>query len=157
MILRAFSVLALAIAVAAGIAVDSVEAATYRVDDGASTPLESAAVLRWRELVPSKANDNTIEGAVAVALRLNLAPWINRSARLFLVLPERGTAPVRVTWLTQGRLLPGTIAPGNRVLVHSGPITSPLLEETLTLKIEADGTRLPGTQRLNFHFEIDLD
>lgn len=139
------------------IAVTPAAGATHRVDDGASTPLEAAAVLRWREPVPSKANDNTIEGGVAVAVRLNLAPWLNRNARLFLVLPERGTAPLRVTWLTQGRLLPGTIAPGHRVLVYAGPIASPLLEETLTLKIEADGSRLEGTQRLNFHFEIDLD
>ncbi len=145
------------LAVVATMAVDAAAAATYRVDDGATTPLETTAVLRWRELVPSKANDNTIEGAVLVAVRLNLAPWLNRNARLFLVLPERGTAPVRVTWLAQGRLLPGSISPGNRVLVHSGTITSPLLDETLTLKIEADGTRLPATQRLNFHFEIDLD
>jgi len=143
--------------IAATIAADAAAAATYRVDDSASTPLETTAVLRWRELVPSKANDNTIEAAVLVAVRLNLAPWLNRNARLFLVLPERGTAPVRVTWLTQGRFLPGSIAPGNRVLVHSGAITSPLLDETLTLKIEADGTQLPGTQRLKFHFEIDLD
>lgn len=150
---RALSLLVVALA----ITVDAAVAATYRVDDGASTPRETNALLRWRELAPSKANENTIEGAVAVAVRLNLAPWVNRNARLFLVLPERGTAPVKATWLTQGRLLPGTIAPGNRVLVHTGPITSPILEETLTLKIEADGTRLPGTQRLDFHFEIDLD
>ena len=153
MTLRALSLLVIALA----ITVDAALAATYRVDDGASTPRETNALLRWRELAPSKANENTIEGGVAVAVRLNLAPWVNRNARLFLVLPERGTAPVKVTWLTQGRLLPGTIAPGNRVLVHTGPITSPILEETLTLKIEADGTRLPGTQRLDFHFEIDLD
>ncbi len=90
--LRALSACSPGMAVAAGIAVDAVEAATYRVDDGASTPLESDAVLRWRERVPSKSNDNTIEGAVAVALRLIVAQWMNRTARLFLVLPERGTA-----------------------------------------------------------------
>jgi hypothetical protein len=139
------------------LALDAGAAATYRVDDGASVPFEANAVLRWRELVPSRANDNTIEGAVAVAVRLNLAPWVNRNARLFLVLPQLDTTSVRVTWATQGRLLPGTITPGHRVLVYSGPVTSPLLEEALTLKIEADGTRLPDTRRLDFHFEIDLD
>lgn len=150
--LRTFCLLA-----AAAVALDAGAAATYRVDDGASVPYEANVLLRWRELVPSRAHDNTIEGALAVAVRLNLAQWVNRNARLFLVLPQLDTTSLRVTWTTQGRLLPGTIAPGNRVLVYSGPITSPLIEETLTLKIEADGTRLPDTRRLNFHFEIDLD
>jgi hypothetical protein len=62
-----------------------------------------------------------------------------------------------VSWLTQGRLLPGEISPGERVLIYQGPIASPFLEETLTLRIEADGSRLPGTERLRFHFEIDTD
>ena len=150
--LRALCLLALAV-----LAFDAGAAATYRVDDGASVPYEANVLLRWRELVPSRANDNTIEGTLVVAVRLNLAQWVNRNARLFLVLPQLDTTSVRVTWTTQGRLLPGTIAPGNRVLVYSGPITTPLLEEALTLKIEADGTRLPDTRRLNFHFEIDLD
>ena len=39
-------------------------AVTYRVDDGASMPYESNVLLRWRELVPSRANDNTVEGAL---------------------------------------------------------------------------------------------
>ncbi len=92
-----------------------------------------------------------------MAVRLNLAPWVERTARLYLVLPAQGTAAVRVSWLTQGRLLPGEISPGERVLVYQGPIASPVLEETLTLRIEADGSRLPGTERLRFHFEIDTD
>ena len=133
-------------------------AATFVVDDGASAPQESTALLRWRRLAPSRAKDsNTLEGAIAVMVRLNLAPWMHRTGRVFLVLPEEGTAPVRVTWTTQGRLLPGSITPGNRVLVYAGPITTALLEETLSLQIEADGSRLPNMQRLKFHFEIDVD
>lgn len=133
-------------------------AATFVVDDGASAPQESTALLRWRRLAPSRANDsNTLEGAMAVVVRLNLAPWMNRNGRVFLALPEQGTAPVRVSWTTQGRLLPGSITPGNRVLVYAGPITTAVLEETLTLQIEADGSRLPNMQRLKFHFEIDVD
>ena len=132
-------------------------AATYRVDDSATLPVESTALLRWRQAAPSRTRDDTLEGATAVAVRLNLAPWVERTARLYLVLPAQGTAAVRVSWLTQGRLLPGEISPGERVLVYQGPIASPFLEETLTLRIEADGSRLPGTERLRFHFEIDTD
>ena len=150
---------ALALAMLATIAgTVPVSAATFVVDDGASTPQESTAMLRWRRFAPSRATDsNTLEGATAVLVRLNLAPWMHRNGRVFLALPEQGTAPVRVNWTTQGRLLPGSITPGNRVLVYAGSITTAVLEETLTLQIEADGSRLPNMQRLKFHFEIDVD
>jgi hypothetical protein len=131
--------------------------ATYLVDDGASAPQESTALLRWRQPAPTRSNDNALLGAMAVVVRLNLAPWINHTGRVFLALPEQGTTPIKVSWTTQGRLLPGSITPGNRVLVFAGPITAPVLEETLTLQIEADGSRLAGTQRLKFHFEIDVE
>lgn len=132
-------------------------ATTYRVDDSASLPAESTALLRWRQFAPSRTRDNTLEGTIAVAVRLNLAPWVGQKARLFMVLPEEGTTPVRASWRTQGRLLPGAISPGQRVLVYDGPISAPLLEETLILSIEADGAQLAGMQRLKFHFEIDTD
>ena len=132
-------------------------AVTYRVDDGASLPAESTALLRWKQLAPTRSRNDLLEGAVAVAVRLNLAPWVGTNARLYMVLPEQGTALTRASWRTQGRLLPGEISPGQRVLVYQGPITSRTLEETLTIRIEADGNRLPGTQRLSFHFEIDTE
>ncbi len=132
-------------------------AATFRVDDSASVPAESNVRLKWRDLVPGRRPDNTLEGAVGVAIRLNLVPWINRTGRLFLVLPEQPIGVVRAKWTTQGRLLPGQLISGQRRLVYTGPITTPLLEETLALEIEADGDRLPNSHRLNFHFEIDID
>lgn len=133
------------------------DAATFRVDDSASIPQESTARLKWRELVPGRRPDSTLEGAVAVAVRLNLAPWLNRSGRLFLVLPEQPIGSVRVSWTTQGRLLAGQLTSGQRALVYAGPITTPLLDETFGLSIEADGDRLAGAHRLQFHFEIDVE
>lgn len=135
----------------------SASAATYRVDDHGTLPIESTALLRWREAAPSLTRDDTLEGATAVAVRLNLAQWVGQDASLYLVFPEQGTAALRASWTTQGRLLPGEITPGKRVLVYRGPIASPVLEETLTLRIEADGNRLSGVQHVNFHFEIDTD
>ena len=132
-------------------------AATYRVDDAASLPSETTALLRWRSVAPSRARDDLLEGAVAVVVRLNLAPWLGRNARLYIVLPEQGTALTRASWSTQGRLLAGEISPGQRVLVYQGPISNPVLEETLTIQLDADGNRMSGTQRLKFHFEIDTE
>ncbi len=132
-------------------------AATYRVDDSASLPRESTALLQWQQVAPSRGKDDTLEGTVAVAVRLNLTPWFNQHGRLFLVLPEQGTPLVRVRWRTQGRLLPGQILPGQRVLVFEGLVATPILDETLALTIEASGELLPGMQPLAFHFEIDVD
>jgi hypothetical protein len=138
-------------------AAPSAVAATYRVDDSGTLPIESTALLRWRQTAPSRTRDDMLEGATAVAVRLNLAPWVERDASLYLVFPQQDSAATRVRWTTQGRLLPGEISPGDRVLVYRGRITSPVLEETLTLRIEADGNRLSRVQHLNFHFEIDTD
>lgn len=132
-------------------------AATYRIDDSSSIPRESTTLLRWRQAAPARDADDTLEGTVGVAVRLNFEPWLNRSGRVFLVFPEQGTPSVRVSWRTQGRLLPGEISPGQRVLVYEGPITVPFLDETLALKIQADGRQLPEMRSLAFHFEIDTD
>lgn len=132
-------------------------AATYRVDDSATIPLESSATLRWRQLAPSRGGDNTVEGSTTVQVRLNLAPWIRRNGRVFLVLPEQPPGRITARWTTQGRLLPGQLVSGQRTLVFAGPIASPLVDETLVLRIETDGTRLSSTYRLNFHFEIEVD
>lgn len=147
------AVLALAAAFSGG----NAGAATFRVDDTASAPQESVARLHWRQLSPARQVDNTLEGVIAVTIRLNLAPWLNKAGRLYLVLPEQPIGTVRASWTSQGRLLSGQIVSGQRTLVYSGPVTSPLLDETLALKIEADGDRLGSPHKLKFHFEIDVD
>lgn len=151
------TVMLVALAVTALQPASSVEAATYRVDDSGTLPVESTALLRWRQTAPSRTRDDALEGVTAVAARLNLAPWIDQDASLYLVFPLQDNAATRVSWTTQGRLLPGEISPGDRVLVYRGRITSPVLEETLTLRIQADGNRLARVQQLNFHFEIDTN
>ncbi len=60
-------------------------------------------------------------------------------------------------WTTHGRLLPGQLISGNRTLVYSGPIKANTPEDTIALKISADGRRLISAQRLQFYFEIDVD
>ncbi|HQR54678.1 MAG TPA: hypothetical protein PLW72_01750 [Burkholderiaceae bacterium] len=135
----------------------SVGAATYRVDEAGTFPAESSAPMRWRQIAPSRGGDNTVEGSTTVNVRLNLAPWLNRNGRLFLVLPQQPVVQVRASWTTQGRLMPGQLTSGDRQLVYSGPITTPMLEDTLALTLETDGTRLSSALRLQFHFEIDVE
>jgi hypothetical protein len=144
-------------AVAGSVACVPTVAATYRLDDTGTLPVDGTVLLRWRTIAPTRGRDDLLVGNVGVIVRLDLSPWVGGSGRIYLVLPEQGTVPTRVSWTTQGRLLPGEMRTGQRVLVHSGPILVPRLEETLLMRIEADGTRLEGVQRLDFHFEIDTD
>ena len=100
---------------------------------------------------------NAVEGTNIVTVRLNLAPWLNRTGKVYMALPEQPIGPVTADWTTQGKLLPGTLQSGNRTLVFAGPIRVSLLEDTIVLRLTADGQRLVAPQRLQFYFEIDLD
>ena len=136
--------------------VGALAATTARVDD-TGTSLDSITRMYWRQIAPSRKIDNTMEGTAQVQVRLNLAPWTGRAGRLFLVLPNQTIGPIRASWPAHGRFLAGELRAGQRALVFAGPINSPVMEELLTLKLEVDGTRLQAIERLNFHFEIDVD
>jgi hypothetical protein len=142
--------LALAVAAPAG-------AATFRVDDSLTLPHESSMAMRWRSLAPSREAGHMVENASTVTIRLNVAPWLNKDAKIYMALPEQPIGQVSAQWTTQGKLLPGQLDSGNRTLVYSGPIRTNMIEDTITLKLSADGRRLVAPQRLEFRFEIDVD
>jgi hypothetical protein len=132
-------------------------AATFRVDDSLTLPNETTTSMKWRSLAPHRSIGNAVEGSSVLTIRLNLAPWLNRTGKVYLVLPEQPIGQVTAEWTTQGKLLPGQLISGNRTLVFSGPIRMAMLEDTIVLNLQADGQRLVAPQRLQFHFEIDLD
>ena len=145
-----------ALALAAMLAA-SAQAATFRVDDSLSLPSETTTTMKWRSLAPNRVVGNAVEGTNIVTVRLNFAPWLNRTGKVYMALPEQPIGPVTADWTTQGKLLPGTLQSGNRTLVFAGPIRTSLLEDTIVLRLTADGQRLRAPQRLQFYFEIDLD
>lgn len=132
-------------------------AATFRVDDSATLPNEANTAMQWRSLAPNRAVGHAVEGTSIFTVRLNTAPWLNRVGKIYMALGEQPIGTVTAEWTTQGRLLPGQLVSGNRTLVYSGPIRTPLLEDTIALRISADGRRLVSPQRLQFYFEIDVD
>ena len=146
----------LAAAMLAALALPAV-GATFRVDDSASLPNESSTPMKWRSIAPNRVAGNAVEGGSVVTVRLNLSPWLNKTGRVYLALPEQAVGPINAEWTTQGKLLPGQLVSGNRTLVFAGPVRTPLLEDTIVLKLTADGRRLVSPQRLQFHFEIDVD
>jgi hypothetical protein len=94
-------------------------------------------------------------GTTTVRVRINVAPWLRRAARIYLSLPAQEPGPIRLSWSTQGRFLPGQVQSGNRVLVYAGPITTPFMEDTLTLQFVVSGTLLRRAVPVAYHFEMD--
>jgi len=133
-------------------------AVTYTVDDTGTIPYEVQAPTRWRTASGSNRQmSSEIEGATTVNVRLNVQPWQNRNGRIYLALPQQSVGVVNVEWATQGRLLPGKLQSGERTLVYAGPIRTAFLEDNFSVRVVADGRRVNATQRLQFHFEIDVD
>jgi hypothetical protein len=145
------------IALLALFAATCAHAATFRVDDSLTLPNETSTTMKWRSLAPNRVAGNAIEGSSVLTIRLNLAPWVNRNGKIYMGLPEQPIGQVTADWSTQGKLLPGQLISGNRTLVYAGPIRANLLEDTIVLRLTADGRRLAAPQRLQFFFEIDVD
>jgi len=131
---------------------------TQLVDDSGSLPYDAPVTLTWRSVAPRHGvPDNTLIGSTLVRVRLNVAPWLRRSGRIYLVLPVQPPGDLLASWTTQGHLLAGRLRPGGRTLVYSGRLTTPFIEDELQLSVAVDATRLQQLTRLNFHFEIDED
>ena len=145
------------LALVAMLAVASANAATFRVDDSLTLPNEQSTPMKWRSLAPNRSVGHAVEGSSILTVRLNVAQWLNKTGRIYMGLPEQPIGQVTAEWSTQGRLLPGQLLSGNRTLVYSGPIRANLIEDTIVLRLQADGRRLASTQRLQFYFEIDVD
>ena len=133
-------------------------AATYRVDDSGTITDQAVVKMKWRDLVPGRGSDNTIEGQLRVALRLNLSPWVGKPIRLYMGLANTARGePVEATWRTQGRLLAGTVRSGGRTLVFDGVAGQPVLEETIEMALSTDGRAVVSTESLQFYFEVDTE
>ncbi len=130
--------------------------ATFRIDETGTVVDAPVVKMRWHQLVPGRSSDNTIEGTVRADLRLNLSPWINKPARIYMVLAAVNGERVKARWTTQGRLLPGSVSSGERALVYEGPAGPAILAESILLTLEADGQRLVQLQTLNFSFEVEV-
>lgn len=132
------------------------QAAVFRIDETGTTVSQPVVAMKWRHMVPRPGADNTMQALVRVDVRLNLQPWLNRPARIYLVLAPVSGERLRARWTTQGRLLPGSMASGERALLYDGIAGPAALAEALLLTLEADGDALNRPETLNFHFEIEV-
>lgn len=112
--------------------------------------------MRWRQPVPGRGAEHTVEGRLTVALRLNLSPWLDRGARLYMSLAPTDGDRLTARWRTHGRLLAGTLRGGERALVYEGQVRDAFLQEELALELSADGRAIDRAKSLQFFFEIEL-
>lgn len=132
------------------------QAETFRVDDSGSSASAPLTAMRWRQLIPGRAADHNAEGELQVNLRLNLTRWLHKPVRLYMLLSPTVEATVLASWRSQGRLLPGSVRSSDRALVYEGLVPVAILEETLQMRLSADGRQLSHTQQLSFYFELEV-
>lgn len=131
-------------------------ATTVQVDDTGTIVTQPVVSMRWRKPVPSRAMDDNLDGEVRVGVRLNMAPFLNKSVPVYMALAPVDGQTVTASWRTQGRLLAGTVRSGGRTLVYHGPVTASVIEETIDLLLTTDGRNMAHPQTLQFYFEVDL-
>jgi len=131
------------------------QARTTVIDDSGTLPYNAALAMHWQQLAPRGPASNVLVGTVQLRVRLNVAPWLRHSGRVYLVLPAQQPGAMSVSWTTQGRLLPGQLTTGGRMLVYSGPITTPFIEDVVQLTIAVDARRMQQAYSVNFRFEMD--
>jgi hypothetical protein len=152
--MRPLSLLLLLIVLAAAVPAD---AKTTVIDDSGTLPYDAPLVLHWQQLSPRRPVNNRMTGTLTLRVKLNVAPWLRRPGRIYLVLPAQQPGAMSATWSTQGRLLAGRVSSGTRSLVYSGSITTPFIEDVLQLTLEVDGTQMRQLYHVNFRFEMDED
>jgi hypothetical protein len=114
--------------------------------------------MRWKTAAPARsAADNVMLGTTTIRVHINVMPWLRHSGRIYLALPAQQPGPIGLSWITQGRLLPGQVRSGNRVLVYAGPITTPFMEDTLTFEFSVAGSLMQRAVPVTYHFEMDED
>jgi hypothetical protein len=134
------------------------QAKTITLDDSGSQALEPSVTMRWKAAAPSRlAAENVMVGTTTIRVRINVTPWLRHSERIYLALPAQPPGPISMSWTSEGRLRPGQVQSGNRVLVYAGPISAAFMEDTLTFQFKVAGTLLQRAVPVTYHFELDED
>jgi hypothetical protein len=134
------------------------QAKTVTIDDSGTQALQPAVAMHWKTAAPSRSPAGSLMiGTTTIRVRINVLPWLHRSGRIYLALPMQQPGAIGLSWTTQGRFLPGQLQSGNRVLVYSGPIAAPFMEDTLIFQFTVNGALMRQTVPVTYHFEMDED
>ena len=131
-------------------------ATTVTLDDSGTQALEPGVAMRWQSAVPPRPGGaDLLVGTTTIRVRINVAAWLKRSARIYLALPAQPPGPIAASWTTQGQLLPGQLKSGSRVLVYAGPVTGGFIEDTLKFQFSVNAALIARPYPVSFHFEMD--
>jgi hypothetical protein len=134
------------------------QAKTTTIDDSGTQALEPSVSMRWQTSTPPrKGRANLMVGTTTLRVRLNVTPWLRRTGRIYLDLPAQQPGPITTAWITQGRFMPGQVHSGNRVLIFTGPIATPFLEDVMKFQFCLDGSLISRAIPVTFRFEMDED
>jgi hypothetical protein len=154
-----------ALALAAGIALCGVAAASARLDDSASPRQRVETTAQWLYDGAGDWNEDQLNALVAevrgMEMRLRTAPYVGKDAEIYLAIPQhvRGLkAPtgMRVEWTTRGTFAPGSVVPGDRALVWRGKIAQPVMSDYFDFRILFDARTSERGIEFDPVFEIDV-
>jgi hypothetical protein len=148
---------ALLLVCATALPLNALHAATFKVDDSASETLQVTSTAQWVSLNPGRSAVNDVEVRTRLQVRLNVAPWLNRQGKIYMVSTGQSTPPFVMSWTSSGALLPNRMLQGQRALVYSGKIGSAQLSDVFYITLRADGRHLATPTALRFGFEIDVE
>jgi hypothetical protein len=134
-----------------------VAAATYKLDDSASQTIPPNARWHWGD-ANLRAGLNTMYMDFQVKVRIDTQKHAGKQGRIFMVFPQDGGAPIHMQWESQGVLTSGKMSLGDRVMVFSGVIPGPRLEDSLQVKLATDARWMTqDSRRIAVHFELDTN
>ena len=128
----------------------------HRLDDSRSRPAADNVQMQWLPQNSSEPNAG-MQTTVRVNIHIDTTEWQGRSGRVYMVLPrDQAGSTVEAEWTTNGRLLPGRLASGERSLVYAGRIDGTSLQDEMQVRLRTAPDWQSNSRRLNFYFEIDV-
>ncbi len=137
-----------------------------RLDDAASPRARVEVTPTWLETDADEASDDEVNTLVAsvpnVEYRLNTATFLNKNARIYLVLPQSvaglsSAGGVRAQWRSKSNaFLSGSVLLGARALVFTGKVTGALTTVIFDYTITIDSRAMMRPLEFRPYFEIDI-
>jgi hypothetical protein len=140
--------------------------AATRLDDSLSPRQRVEIAPRWvSERVQGPVSDDQLNALVAEVLqlevRLDTAKYVGQQAEIYLRLPVaivglQSPAGLRLEWRTRGFFAPGSVRPGDRLLLFRGSITQPVMGDTFDFVLHFDGRYIQRGLQFDPIYEIEI-
>lgn len=135
-----------------------------RLDDSLSPRQRVEIVPRW-VTESGRLSDEQLNALVAEVrqfeVRLNTAPYVGKQAEIYLRLPVaiiglQSPAGLRLEWRTRGFFAPGSVRPGDRLLLFRGRISQPVMGDTFDFVLQFDGRYIQRGLQFDPIYEIEI-